>query len=654
MYILGLHTSHDTSACLLRDGRIVAAIEKERLSRHKHQWGNGELDSVVDYCLEVAGITLDDVEHIVVNDINNIFRETVFREREHLIGHHLAHAWAAVGLSPFDECAVLVLDGEGSKVVELTAEERAVCRPDIDFFAEKESCYHYSGNTLTPVRKWTSGRGGDSKFSGTDATGSPYWLLSQLFFDREHQESKIMGLAAYGRPTGDLSRIFELLPGGRVRIDTRWIFGLADFPRNDVDGHFERYAHLATEIQAGTESAIVHKARWLRKKTGSPDLCFSGGVALNCVANTRLNNERVFRRTFVPFGAGDSSIAIGCAYFGWHVLAGMPKRAPGGCSSPYLGRAYPAADVEACVARFVDAGLVEAVRRDDAASAAARSLADGEVVAWFQGRSEFGPRALGNRSILADPSVADARERLNARVKYRESFRPLAPSVVEEKAGEWFENIVDGTYFMQFVADVRADRAARIPAVTHVDGTARLQLVSRELNPAFHDLLTEFERISGIPILLNTSFNIQEPIVESPDDALLTFAASSIDSLFIHDHHVRSLVKKVRDPDTDRDAPWYLVVHKPVELRRSAHRGRRLQVLSGMEQNFRFGNHYTVSNYPEAELSEALFHVASGLPLAAGSVHPLTASEKASICSVYPEFESRLVSPRICSLLRRA
>ena len=651
MYILGLHTSHDTSACLIKDGKIVVAVEKERLTRHKHQWGNADLDSIAKYCLDFAGISLSDVAYVVVNEINNLFKDRVYCDRDHHIGHHLAHAWAAVGLSPFDECAVLIIDGEGSKVAELSTAEVEVCVDKTEFFAEKESCYDFADQKLSPIRKWTSGRGGDSKFSGTDATGSPYWILSQTFFNQEHQESKVMGLAAYGNDSGGFHDIFQLLPEGQVLIDTHWIYDLHRLPSNDVDSHFTAYSDIAAQIQSGTERAVIHKARWLQQKTGAKNLCFSGGVALNCVANSKLKASNLFENVFVPFGAGDSSIAIGCAFYGWNVLARQAKqKAP---CTPFLGKNYSSTVVAETLKPFAEASLLTASDRAEFTIDAARSLFEGEVVAWFQGRSEFGPRALGNRSILGNPSLPDMRERLNARVKKRELFRPLAPSVIEEHAGEWFDNIVPGAYFMQFVAGVKHEKRAQLPAVTHVDGTARIQLVPSELNPEFYTLLKSFQSISGVPILLNTSFNIQEPIVESPQDAILTFLGSSIDSLYIGRYRVKSLVRFVKTTMDFGQNDCFAIGNKDFQLRYASAHTFTLQITSGQENIFRFGNFHQVTNYPETEISESLFDLLSRIRIPTRGFVQLTATQVGLVKANFAEFDRVMLQSRIYSLITK-
>jgi carbamoyltransferase len=332
MYVLGLHTSHDASACLMRDGEIRVAIEKERLGRAKHASGGGGVDDVVEYCLRAEGITLNDVDHIVINDNAHRINATVCSDREVRIGHHLAHAWAAIGLSGWETAAVMVIDGEGSFLKELSSEEREVCNFREIHYLEKESAYFFLDGRMTPLRKWTSARG-NGIASGTDGIGSTYWYLSQLMFGRDYQDSKVMGLAAYRHPNECYKGVMTLGNDGDVLIDPDWIFRASHPPPTDLDGSFERYAELAATVQAELEAAIIHKARWLREVSGARRLCYGGGVALNCVANTKLYLAKLFDEIFIPFGAGDSANAIGCAYFGSRVLASRKSSLNGGLAS---------------------------------------------------------------------------------------------------------------------------------------------------------------------------------------------------------------------------------------------------------------------------------------------------------------------------------
>lgn len=608
-YSLGLHTSHDSSVCLVRNGEVRAAIETERLVRVKHSSGTSGLAEAVTYCLEIEGITLDDVDAIVVCDIGNLRGDTVFDEREFRITHHLAHAWAAVGLSPYQEAAVLVADGEGSYVGELSAEERAACVGAEPHDLEKESTYHFDGRSLRPVRKWVSSRGG-GPFSGTDGIGAPYWFLSQWFFGKDNQESKVMGMAAYAEPDPRYDGILRNGTDGTVDVDPMWIFRLGHLRRQAGDACLDEYAALAAAVQRQTEEALLHRVRWLRGTTGSRNLAYAGGVALNCVANTRIAQESGFENVFVPFGPGDSTIAVGCALYGWHVLGGRAGEVPraGGRPahhSPYLGRAYGREERMAAVDEFVRHGLVRLLGELDYADIAA-AIADGLIVGWFQGRSEFGPRALGGRSLLADPRDAQTRQRINDRVKFREPYRPFAPCVAAEHAADWFSDMVPGHRYMEFVARVRADRLATLPAITHQDGTARLQIIDRESAPALHRLLTAFGEVTGVPVLLNTSFNVGEPIVESPADALRTFVCSRIDRLVLGDlvtERTCGMTDGISSLTESEIDAARLIWHQPIEIRHRRIEGREEWALAstgGTEDYVDDGYH--VSSYRSAHL----------------------------------------------------
>lgn len=655
IYVLGLHSSHDSSACLLRNGEIVCGIEKERLTRAKHDWGRTGLRELADYCMAHAGIDASDIACVVVSEINNVTKEVIFTPGEHQISHHLAHAWAAVGLSGFTDCAVMILDGEGSRVAELASDERALADPPIDFYSEKESHYCYRDGRLAPVAKHTSGRGHESKFSGTDGVGSPYWYLSQLFFGREHQESKAMGLSAYGCARPEYGDIIRLADNGRTEIASDWIFEL-NLPPQASDLLYGEYADLAASVQAQLEAAIVHKARWLRGVTGSLNLCFAGGVALNCVANSVLANAGVFSSVFVPFGPGDSSVSIGCAYYGWHVTLGR-ERTPATRPSPFLGRAYTDREVLDAVEPFASSGLVHVGRpgpASDPVSDVVDCIVAGDVAAVYHGRSEFGPRALGNRSILADPRRREAREVMNHRVKFREAFRPFAAAVLEEHVAEWFEDVPRDADHMQYVARIRPDRAAQIPAVAHVDGSSRIQVVRRNADSILHDVVSAFFTATGVPIVMNTSFNVQEPIVETPFEALKTFVASRIDLLYLQGHVVRSrrVLLDTLPPDTDACT---LVWHLDHELVANTCEGSfGLRPTSGREQSVYQGWSRTVSAYRESPICEDTFALLLRERPKRNDLLPMRGLSPFITAGVRADFEKVLLPARIASVVVRA
>jgi len=628
MLILGVHSSHDASACLMRNGEILVAIEKERLVRSKHATGYEGLRDVVEYCLDFAGFSLGEVDHIVVQDATHRLGKPLVAERELRIGHHTAHAWAAAGLSGFTEAAVLVIDCEGSYLKELPESELNTCTEQGLHCIEKESAYIFSDGDLRPLRKWTSAVG-DSIMTGTEGIGAAYWFLSQLIFGRDQNDSKVMGMSAYGTPEDRYRGVLLPAAQGGVEVSKNWIFSLDHIPRCDLETGFEAYAALTATVQQELEDAVLHKAKWLRQVTGMNRLCYAGGVALNCVANSKLARAGLFDVVFVPFGAGDSTLSIGCAYYAHHRLgANAPSHVPVHSPSPFLGRAYDTAETDAQLAPYCAAHLIDEGSPMRFSEVAER-LAEGAIVGWVQGRSEFGPRALGNRSLLADPRRADIRETLNQRVKLREPYRPFGPVVLAEEADAFFEEVNPGAFYMQFVAKVRPERCAELPSVVHQDGTARVQLVSRDSNPRLHDLLRHFQNRTGIPVLLNTSFNIAEPIVETPGDAAKCFVCSGIDLLVINDRIYRrtsELVANEADLFAVPPSDLCLIFHHDLELICRNQLSFAIQPLTGREVFYKEG--YRIHQYriDEAPISRALFDVLAAMEPAAQKVVPVGAS----------------------------
>ena len=290
---------------------------------------------------------------------------------------------------------------------------------------------------------------------------------------------------------------------------------------------------LAWRVQDDTENVLLARARWLRETTGASNLCIAGGVALNCVANGRVAREAGFENVWIQPAAGDDGIAIGCAYYGY--LEILKQRRSFVMDHSYVGKVYPERDIEKATQKFLVRIQTTAVRSDDICRDTAKLLAEQSVIGWFQGGSEFGPRALGNRSLLADPRKPEMKDILNSRVKHRQPFRPFAPIVLAERVREIFEGEEDSP-FMLIAKSVRPEWRDRIPAIVHVDGTARVQTVREETNPMLYRLLKEFEALTGVPVLINTSFNVKgEPIVETPRDAMICFLTTGIDNLVLHD-----------------------------------------------------------------------------------------------------------------------
>jgi carbamoyltransferase len=290
---------------------------------------------------------------------------------------------------------------------------------------------------------------------------------------------------------------------------------------------------LAWRVQDDTENVLLARARWLRETTGAKNLCIAGGVALNCVANGRVVRESGFENVWIQPAAGDDGIAIGCAYYGY--LEILKQRRSFVMDHSYVGKRYTDQDIHNATQKFLVRIQTSAVRSEDICRDTAKLLAEQRVIGWFQGGSEFGPRALGNRSLLADPRKAEMKDILNKRVKHRQAFRPFAPIVLAERAREVFEGEEDSP-FMLIAKRVRPEWRDRIPAIVHVDGTARVQTVREETNPVLYRLLREFEALTGVPVLINTSFNVKgEPIVETPRDAVICFLTTGIDNLILHD-----------------------------------------------------------------------------------------------------------------------
>src|SRR6266540_863886 len=564
-YVLGLNTyDHDVSACLLRDGAIAFAIAKERITRTKH--ASGFYKEVIDYCLEAEGITLDDVDLVVRNcyilpvpemeerlvyfdapgflpefERGDAAKHPLYLSRQDkvvTISHHLAHAYSAFAVSPFEDGVVMIVDGVGSYRSDVMEPFPAtdVATP---LARESESYYTFNGSKLECLKKvWMEPDRGflSDEFYTMPGLGALYSRASTYIFGDWNKCGELMGLAPYGR-RDQVKHLLEL-NDGRLHVP-HWT---ADFTQPYVfepGSNWEKspamrhWEDLAWRTQDDTENVLLARARWLRETTGAKNLCMAGGVALNCVANGRIVREAGFENVWIQPAAGDDGIAIGCAYYGH--LGVQKNRRSFVMNHAYLGVDYTDEDVQAAANRKLVRLQATSRRSEHICRDTAKLLSEGHVFGWFQGRSEFGPRALGSRSILADPRTAGMKDKLNKRVKHRQAFRPFAPMVPVERAKEIFEGDEESP-FMLLAKGVRPEWRDRIPAVVHVDGTARVQTVRREHNERLHALLTEFEAITGVPVLLNTSFNVKgEPIVETPDDAIMYFLTTGIDYLVLHD-----------------------------------------------------------------------------------------------------------------------
>lgn len=561
MYILGINSAyHEPAACLIKDGRIVAAVEEERFNRVRHGKpadlkNPQELpERSIRYCLDAAGITAGDLDFIGYSfvpdkrlahnvgideetvegvagspEAEELFHDllsTVPQETSKLLGedvgdrfvwidHHSCHAASAFFVSGFEEAAILSVDGIGEATTTWFGRGKGN-----RFEALKELAYPSSLGLL-----WTK--------------------MSRFLGFGEYGQWKVMGLAGYGNPDryypalrsfvsfdddGNLAINPHVL---QLRVDKydefEKLFGPRRLPADDVD---DRHADVAAALQKLTTEIFMAFASYLHRVTGLRKLCFAGGVALNCVANRVLIEEGPFDEVFIQPAANDAGTALGACFYIWNQVLGN-ERGPA-LEHVFLGPDYTESTMRSALTVKDDA-QVESLGEAGVASRVAELLANGEIVAWFQGRMEFGPRALGNRSILADPRRADMVNVLNDKVKHREFFRPFAASVLSEKAEEWFEvpRPSPADHYMLCARRVRAGKLGRIPAVTHVDDTCRLQRVDKSVNPEFHRLLSEVEALTGIPVLLNTSFNDREPITCTPQDAVRTCLKAGVRYLAI-------------------------------------------------------------------------------------------------------------------------
>jgi carbamoyltransferase len=549
--VLGVNRTQDASICLMHGSQLLWAIQKERLTRRKHHWGQtGDLrnhyvprlpglDRPLDVLVECYS---SDAEIDRLADYEAELSETLKLGpgcRRARISHHLAHVYSAFHPSPFREAAVMIVDGQGSPVADFT-EHWAGAAGVPGGWREVSSFYRADRERIDCIGKQVWDRD-DQRPAGL---GMFYFLLTQLLFPGEGNEGKVMGLAPHGDPYALGSPPLDV-DGPRVTIPGAWheLLRQRSRFRYGLDGtRFADCANLAAAGQRAFEDALLALARWLHGATGIENLCFAGGTGLNCSANERLSRETPFRRVFIPPAPSDAGTALGCALYGLTELAGA------GCyyrwADDYLGPEPQLADIEAALREAAPGAACDLIiehlpDRTDLCARMLDLLCESRVLGLFQGRSEFGPRALGHRSILGDPRSARVREWINARVKQREWFRPLAPVVLLERARDYFD--IDGpSPFMQFAAPVRPALAGTVAAITHVDGSARLQTVAQDDDALLRALLTGFEARTGIPVLLNTSFNGKdEPIVETPFEAVASFRRMPLHALAMPPYLIR-------------------------------------------------------------------------------------------------------------------
>ena len=556
---LGVNVSHDRAAVLVQNGEVVAGIAEERLDRTKHSIVAGPDGSfltqlpqrAIAYCLDAVGASLADVDDLVVSGsvvyhpqrrLRNVTLEDIAPQLPRvppkkitILGHHIAHAFSTFLASPYNEAAVLVADGAGN----IAHRRKAgwLVMPDV----EHTSAYLGGQAGLQEVWKVCGGK------HAMNSLGALYHLITLFAGFAPFEEGKIMGLAPYGseRLAQAFARVVALETTGysvrrefqpfdlRGRLFHRAFLNRFGKPRAVGEPLRESDRDLARAVQETLEEAMIGLACRLHRQTRSRNLCLAGGVGLNCVANRRILDETGFDNCFFVPCAGDDGTALGAALWAWIGKRGGDRRYR--MEHPFLGRSYSNERIENALNPY--RSLLKARRVTNVGRKAARMLADGRIVGWFQGGAEFGPRALGHRSILADPRRPDAKDRLNQKVKHREDFRPFAPAVLENRAQEFFDLSGPSPFMLQVG---RVKNPERLPAVTHVDGSARVQTVSdRVENRRFWDTLAAFEEVGGVPVLLNTSFNVAgEPIVESPTDAIECLLNSQLDALFLEDYRI--------------------------------------------------------------------------------------------------------------------
>ena len=584
MRVLGISAFyHDSAAALVEDGRIVAAAQEERFTRKKHD--SSFPKNAIAYCLEEAGAELDKLDYAVFYDKpflkferlletyltfaprgfssfrmamplwlkEKLFQKSLLKgelkkfaqsfdvNRLLFCEHHLSHAASAFYPSPFEDAAVLTMDGVGEWA---TTSAAMGAGKNLEVFQEIH--FPHSLGLLYSAFTYYTG------------------------FKVNSGEYKVMGLAPYGEPKYRkliLDNLIDLKPDGSFRLDLSYfdyctgltmtnerfsaLFGEPVRSPEELLTNF--HMDIAASIQAVLDEVVLRLARGLAKKTGSKNLCLAGGVALNCVANGRLLSDGAFENIWIQPAAGDAGGAIGAALAATHIFKDQPRKTNGGDGmfGSFLGPSFSQAEIEQ---RLLTSGArFTVLSEDEMIAKTVAALADQQAVGWFQGRMEFGPRALGARSILGDPRAPTMQRNLNLKVKYRESFRPFAPSVQRENVSDWFELDSDSPY-MLLVAGVRKNRCrsmtpdelglfgidklniarSEIPAVTHVDYSARIQTVHANTNPLFHRLLTRFNEKTGCPVLVNTSFNVRgEPIVCTPEDAFRCFMGNELDLLVV-------------------------------------------------------------------------------------------------------------------------
>lgn len=564
VYILGINVSHDISCAILKNGELICAIAEERINRIKRFTGGIDSQGMtnkhlphraIKYCLDSAGTTLKDVQLIVVSTcvvvnyknyrIRSITKEEILEQfpsdvdpnKVYVIGHHIGHAASAYLSSGFNDSAILVVDGGGSlveKVDPLTA--------TTGYFEERVSLYHGMGSHIELKKQYFDGCPSEGFLANPkhSSLGDFYQSATIFVGFKGGDEGKTMGLAQYGTDRYYKNFLDAIhLNNGFLRVRNefqfnKWRKKISQYYGGEFGSPLEYGQSLrqvdkdiAAAVQYALEEAMVRLAQEAHEITKSENICLAGGVALNSVANKKILDQTPFKNIFIQPASGDDGCALGNALLGWVSILGRPKRWYMRTAS--TGRPYSDQEIRDVIGKYHK--WLDIIKEGDIPKAVSTLIAQKNIVGWFQGGSEFGPRALGHRSILCDARFPEMKDILNKKVKHRESFRPFAPSILEEFNQEYFD-LHCPSPFMLFIARVKKPHL--VPAITHVDCSARVQTVNREDNGIYYDLIYEYYKLTGVPLILNTSFNIDgEPIVETPEDTIKCFLSTRMDYLVL-------------------------------------------------------------------------------------------------------------------------
>ncbi len=552
-WVLGISASHNGAVCLMHGSEIVVSIQEERLLRRK-RWkiAGAQHTLALDYCFDYAGIKPRDLSMVVISSpmsvrttlnnlrLNSYLQVELNKIETVTIPHHFAHAVGAFATSGFAESAVLVVDGLGSTSTELRPDELETIVSGFKEGWEMISIYSAAGTELRSLEKHVIDGFDWYNYNGVGmpwfrSLGSIFSSSAEQIFGESLDAGKVMGLAPYGKPSIPSEEFFEIINGefvfydkvpARFRHEERWPL------------HQAEYKDLACSAQLALEQALLYLVQRVSDLCPSQNLCYAGGVALNSVANEKMIQVSRFKHPYLMPAAEDSGPAIGAAYYGvWQLTQKNERRR---LVHDAVGREYSAAEIRKTIA---ETPAVEIVDSDDVIADTVALLCQGNNIGWFQGKSELGPRALGQRSIICDPRRAEAKDLLNSKVKHREAFRPFAPVVLLEEAANWFDwgtGAGDSPHMLR-VAKFHPEKLGVVPAVEHVDGTGRVQTVTKENNGRFYELVAKFHEQTGVPIILNTSFNVMGvPIVETPEDALFCLLSTGLDYCVLGD----TIVKK--------------------------------------------------------------------------------------------------------------